>query len=177
MKVKYEALDGKTFDTEKECYEYERSLHNVSDLVPELVMSCKYAPIKNYLNSLTNTEDVENKFENFIIRNKQDILNIINVLDSLGYLELCNAIEKESRIINAFPDVLCLVYKYDKNYIHKYYKFSFIYSSYDIIKKYMGKIDQAVCKKLDLKYPIDKIREVKLPLDNIQEFAQSSELK
>ena len=156
MKVKYEALDGKTFDTEKECYEYERSLHTVSDLVPELAMKCKYAPLRIHLDRYVHlngymVEEKDCRYENFFIKDKNDLRSIMNALKDLGYGYLADSMNDLKSPIN-LPEVLVLVSSRHDNSIYKYIKFSFMYKDFQDVENYRMRIYDAVKEKLGNDY-------------------------
>ena len=156
MKVKYEALDGKTFDTEKDCYEYERSLHNISDLVPELAMKCKYAPLRIHLDRYVHlngymVDEKDCRYENFIIKDKDDLRSIMNALRNLGYAYLADSMNDLKSPVD-LPEVLVLVSSRHDNNTYKYIKFSFMNKDFQDVENYRMYVDAAIKEKLGNDY-------------------------
>lgn len=70
MKIIYEAFDGETFDTEKECKEYE-SLHSYDSLE---MMDEDYSPVTQFDDAYF-----------VVIHNDLDKTRVENLLDAYGY--------------------------------------------------------------------------------------------
>ena len=142
MKIKYVATDGKEFNSEQECYKYEREINTVSKIVPELVIEEKLVPFSVLFNKYILKSDgyciSENNciFENFELKSYVDKLRIIDALKDLGYYSLANTIN-EHKII--YPDILCLVSSMEFN-SRSYLKYAFLQDQANIAMDHVSKI-------------------------------------
>jgi len=139
MTLKYVAIDGTEFDDEEECYNYERTINTVRSLVPELFVSENLKPLSLYFHGYFNDcgyliNEKQCTYENFIIRNRDDVCKIINALKDLGYNTLSENVARESYTLN-YPEILCImkIRKHDNK--GKYAKYAFLKQQMNYAKR------------------------------------------
>ena len=148
--LRYLAIDGTEFDTADKCFEYERSINTVRSLASELYIGDKLHPLSSILSRFVIDNEnlidyIDCNFENFVIKDVNDLTKITTALEDLGYgrlvtdMYITDIYKDKSSII--YPDILCLISTKEEK---RYFNYKFLAQELQLIKRYSEKYNKVM---------------------------------